>query len=81
MAVTANDVSYLSESSLSKPGLPLVAALKIDLVYLCQEGSREQVVLDVLLVFGLLELLAQSKSAIKIHKWWTDTLHVSNNVL
>ena len=33
-------------------------ALKIDLVYLCQEGSREQVILDVRLVLGLLELLA-----------------------
>ena len=30
-----------------------------DLVYLCQEGSREQVILDVRLVLGLLELLAK----------------------
>ena len=38
--------------------LPRVAALKIDLVYLCQDGSREQVILDVRLVHGLLELFA-----------------------
>ena len=34
-------------------------ALKIHLSYLCQEGSREQMILDVRLVLGLLELLAE----------------------
>ena len=43
---------------LSKPRLPRVAILKIHLVYQCQEGSREQVLFDVRLVRGLLELLA-----------------------
>ena len=33
------------------------------MVYLCQEGSHEQVILDVRLVLGLLELLNQSKLA------------------
>ena len=38
--------------------LPRVAALKVDLVYLRQEGSRDQVLLDVRLWLGLLQLLA-----------------------
>ena len=33
------------------------------MVYLCQEGSHEQVILDVRLVLGLLELLNQLKLA------------------
>ena len=35
----------------------IVSALNIDLVYLCQDGSREQVILDVLLVPALVRLL------------------------
>ena len=34
------------------------SAMKIDLIYLCQKGSREHVILDVRLVLGLHELLA-----------------------
>ena len=49
-AVTANDIV-----TRVKPRWPRVAALKIDLVYLCQEGSRKQVILDVRLVLRLLE--------------------------
>ena len=41
---------------LSKPGLPRVAALKVRLVYLGQERSREQAILDVRLVLILLRL-------------------------
>ena len=50
-------VSKLLEWILSKPWLLRVVALKIHLVYLSQEGSCEQVILDVRLVLGLFELL------------------------
>ena len=55
-AFTANDV-VTRVNPLSKPQLPRVPALKIDLVCLCQEGSHDQVILDVRLVLGLLKLL------------------------
>ena len=38
--------------------LRTTAALKINLAYLCQQGSREKLILDVGLVLGLFELLA-----------------------
>ena len=36
----------------------IISYLKIDLVYLCEEDSREQVILDTRLVYGVLELPA-----------------------
>ena len=38
--------------------LRTTAALKIDLAYMCQQGSREKLILDVGLVLGLFEVLA-----------------------
>ena len=65
MIVSCN-VSFISsvvgakllEGILSKPRLPRVAALKIHLVYICQEGSREQVILFVRLALALPGILA-----------------------
>ena len=52
------DVSANGFSFLPKLLLPRVAALKVHFVYLCQGGSRKQVILVVQLELVLLGLLA-----------------------
>ena len=57
MAVTASDV--VNRVNPHQTATASGFALKIHLVYVCQEGSHEQVILDVQLSLGLLELLEQ----------------------
>ena len=56
LAVTANDV-VTQMNPLQTAIASDSAVLKIHLVYLCKEDLRGQVILDVRLILGLLELL------------------------